>query len=871
MLRLLIVAALASLAIGLVDDPDDGWIEGVAILIAVTIVLMVTAGNDYVKEKQFYKLRVESENQMIIVKRDGALTEVNNKDLLVGDIILFKGGDIFEADCIMVAGYGVQVDESSMTGESKILYKEAASDRSLHDCYLFSGSKVIEGSGEAVVCCVGMLSSIGKSKKLLEEEEDKPTPLQEKLEVTVMHIGAIGLVAAVLTFLALLIYDIIEAAEDGEWTTKHWRAVLTSLILAITILVVAIPEGLPLSVTVSLAHSVGEMKKENCFVRQLYACEFMGEATVVCSDKTGTITTNQMTVSQAYFAGSSYYSAKCEELSQGLKFKVCECISRNSTGHIVTLSDGTVNRLGNITECAMLSMVQGWGLDYMECQETIKEVFRLPFSPKTKFMLTVYEEDGKAMVYAKGAPDTLLHKCAFELLPDGSQIPITSYELISRHIRGFSESLMRVMLLGYREMSLQAFRSRANDEELVKDLVFLGLLALEDPIKPGVHRSVEALHAAGLTVRLVTGDSISIAVNIASQCHILPLDYEYNEDDYVVVDGKAIESILTPALNESPTEIEMSNARQLLQDVRVIARATPQDKYTLVSALKLFGEIVAVTGDGSNDAPALHKADIGLAMGISGTPLAKLASKIIILDDNFESIVNAVKWGRNIYLSIRKFLQFQLTVNCVALFVCFTSAVILQTSPLTAIQMLWVNLIMDSFAALALATEHPKPDILLSTPIGREENMILSEMWVHILVQTIFQIAVLSFVLYAVPYILDLEPGWETKDYTHGASEHFTLFFTAFVFLQLFNEINCRRLSCEEFNMFDNITSNTFFFTVWLFTLTAQVLIVMFGGKVFGCVALNPREFLLAVGLAVLSLPVSVVTKVFISLAKPTV
>mmetsp|Transcript_32815 Transcript_32815/g.57221 ORF Transcript_32815/g.57221 Transcript_32815/m.57221 type:complete len:972 (-) Transcript_32815:1699-4614(-) len=873
-LRILILAAIISLAIGMIDDPDEGWIEGVVILIAVVIVISITASNDYVKEKQFYKLRADSENQMIIVKRNGTVTEVNNKELLAGDILLFKDGDIFPADCIMVAGYGVQVDESMMTGESKILYKEPLvhSEVSLIDCFLYSGSKVIEGSGEAVVCCVGMLSSVGKNKKMLEDEEEGETPLQQKLGETVEQIGIIGLIAAILTFLALLIYDIVSATEDGEWTTKHWRAVMTSLILAITIIVVAIPEGLPLSVTMSLAFSVDQMKKENCFVRQLYACEFMGEATTVCSDKTGTITTNNMTVGQAYIAGSSFSSPKCEGLSQTLKEKVVENISRNSTAHVVELEDGKVERLGNITECAILCMTKDWGFNYMDRQDTEKEIFRVPFSPKAKYMLTVYEEDGKAKIYIKGAPDILLSNCTFELLPDGSRIPITSYESTTRLIDSFSENLMRVVLMAYKEIPLKEFLGRPDDESLLKDAVFVGLLALEDPIRPGVHQSVQTLNKAGVSVRLVTGDSISIAVHIAKQCYILPPDYEYNEDDYIVVDGKTIDSILGPAIEDEPAEEDVAKAKHLLDDVRVIARATPQDKYTLVAALKkCSSEVVAVTGDGSNDAPALHKADIGLAMNISGTPLAKMASKIIILDDNFESIVNAVKWGRNIYLSIRKFLQFQLTVNCGALIVCFTSAVILQTSPLSAIQMLWVNLIMDSFAALALATERPKPEILLTKPIGREEKMITPHMWTHIIVQTVFQMLVLSFILYAAPYIFGLKPGWENADYSHGTSEHFTIFFTTFVFLQLFNEINCRRLSASEFNMFDGITRNTIFVVVWLFTLAVQIIVVMFGGKVFSCVALNAQEFAMAFTLAVLSLPVSILTKVILSLAKPTV
>jgi Ca2+ transporting ATPase len=871
-LRLLIVAAIVSLAIGILDDPNEGWIEGAAILIAVVIVVCITASNDYVKEKQFYKLRAESENQMIIVKRDGEVTEVNNKDLVVGDIILFKEGDIFPADCIMMAGYGVQIDESTITGESKILHKEILTlAEGRIDCFLSCGSKVIEGSGEAVVCCVGPMSTVGKSRALMmqeEDEEEENTPLQDKLEETVKHIGLIGLTAAILTFLALLIYDIVEAEEDGEWTTKNWRALLTSLILAITIIVVAIPEGLPLSVTMSLAFSVDQMKKENCFVRQLYACEFMGEATTICSDKTGTITTNKMLVSNAYIAGTTFTSAACDGLSQEVRIKICENIARNSTAHVVHLPDGTLERLGNITECAMLNMVHDWGLKYSGFQETEKEIFRIPFLNKAKFMLTVYEEDDVAKIYIKGAPDVLLNNCTFETTSDGSRVPVTSSTAFTNLIDTYSAGLMRVMLLAYKEMPIKDFKNRADDQALLTDLTLQGILALEDPIRPGVHKSVQTLHKAGITVRLVTGDYLGIAVSIAKQCHILPPDYEFHEDDNIVVDGKIIENILGPVLEEHPSEAELNEAKHLLADCRVIARATPHDKFLLVSALKLFGDVVAVTGDGSNDAPALFKADIGLAMNISGTPLAKMASKIIILDDNFESIVNAVKWGRNIYLSIRKFLQFQLTVNCVALFICFTSAVVLQTSPLTAIQMLWVNLIMDSFAALALATEQPKVKILLSKPISREESMISKEMWVHIVVQSVYQVIVLCFVLYAVPFIFDIEPGWESKDYTHGSSEHFTIFFLTFVFLQLFNEINCRRLSTQDFNMFDNIHRNTLFMIVWVFTLVVQVIIVMFGGKIFGCVPLDVFEFMMAISLSVISLPVSIITKMFLSLAK---
>jgi Ca2+ transporting ATPase len=865
-LQVLLVAAVVSLVLGCLDNPRDGWMEGSAILFAVAIVVMVTSINDYLKDKQFAKLNAQAEDHRVSVIRAGKEQEISVRDLVVGDLVQINTGDIVPADGILVRGYGINVDESSITGESDQIIKEAAraGDVEFHP-FLVSGSKVMEGHGTMLVCAVGSNSAMGKNSSMLQSTEDEQTPLQEKLEVTAGDLGKIGLAVAVLTFLSLIAYDIIDSTHRKHWDHHSWAEVLSSFIFAITIIVMAVPEGLPLAVTLSLAYSVGRMKDEQNFVKHLHACETMGSATYICSDKTGTLTENKMRVTRAYLFSQSVEPSN-SRLSQPEIELISEVVARNSTAYI----DDAQEHVGNRTECALLSMVSQLGNDYRHFRDTEKELLQMPFNYRTKRMLTAYQDSSTTVkVYSKGAGEVLVDMCKYVLRPNGKLELLTTQErayLKQEVLDSYAADLLRTVALAYKVTSAATFNSDTQDsasyQELERDLVLIGIVGIEDPVRKEVPDAVLKVQRAGLTVQVVTGDSLETAVRIAKHCNILREDWRPNFDNSVMLGKDFREQVggLTVETDEEGkiTAHHVGNIeafRLIGPQLRVLARSTPEDKFLLVTGLKQLGFVVAVTGDGSNDAPALRKSDVGFAMNIAGTPLAKEAADIILLDDNFQSIVSAIKWGRNIYQCIRKFLQFQMTVNLVALFVSFAGTVIVRASPITAVQMLWVNLIMDSFAALALATEPPEEKLLLTKPFGREENIITPEMWKNIIGQGAYQITILMVVLFLGHRIFGVESGWG------GGASHFTLFFNVFVFLQLFNEINCRKLKDSELNIFRGFFNNWLFLFILALTVVIQVTLVQFGGQVIGCTPLTLQQHLWCVAIGSGSLVVGLLLK----------
>jgi calcium-translocating P-type ATPase len=824
MMKVLLVAAAVSLVVGCIDDPSQGWMDGVAILVAVMVVVSVASTNDFMKQKQFAKLNVEAGDFRVIVVRGGQEEEVSVYSLMVGDLMHVSSGLIVPVDGVLLRSSSLMLDESTLTGESEPTRKTLGhSMDSPPKPFLVSGSKVIEGTGVMMVCAVGQHSVNGKLKMLLQNDSTEDTPLQVKLEATTKMIGILGFGIASLTFLALVIGIAVRAGARGSWDESDTGQLIASFILAVTVIVMAVPEGLPLAVTLSLAYSVGKMKQENNFVKHLHACETMGAANYICSDKTGTLTTNCMTVSKAVWLEQT------GNLPAQHQAFVAENIARNTTAFIG--KDG--NPIGNPTEGAVLKLVKDWAIDYRSYRKLELQAVQIPFDYKSKRMITAYKEDCYK-VYVKGAAEVVLDLCMFEYDSQGTVRAMTEERRAELHgtVKLYADELLRNIVFAYREIPLSAFNLEHYDPVMrpmiEADLIFVGLTGIEDPIRPEVPSAVAKVHRAGLKVIMVTGDNKDTAMRIAVQCNLLKADSDISK---AVLLGKDFrEAVGGFASNEHGDHEVVNKAafEAIISSLKVLARSEPEDKYLLVTGLKNLNYVVAVTGDGSNDAPALKKSDVGFAMNLCGTPLAKEAADIILLDDNFNSIVNAVKWGRNIFQSIRKFLQFQLTVNLVALITTLVASISVQTSPLTAVQMLWVNLIMDSFAALALATEVPDEKLLLTQPFGQTESIITPCMWKHILGHSLYQTLWLLTVLFLGPVIFDTDNGIDKK--LGEPSQHFTIFFNLFVFFQIFNEFNCRKLKDDQRNVLQNIETNRLFLGIMAVTVLVQALLVQFGG-----------------------------------------
>ena len=835
-LQILILAATISLVIGLLQDPHEGWMEGAAILLAVFIVVCVTTTNEYFKQQQFIKLNASADHMQIAVIRGGKDLEVPVEDLVVGDLVYLKAGDIVQVDGVLFRGNEIKADESSITGESELIHKEVMGEGEASP-FVLSGSKINQGTGLMVVCAVGKMSLLGKSKEMLEEEDEEPTPLQEKLEVIAGDIGKLGMAAGFLTFLALMVYLGLDTLERHTWDSTSWKALIDSFIIMVTIVVVAVPEGLPLAVTLSLAYAVGKMKEENNFVRHLQACETMGGANNICSDKTGTLTENKMTAVRVYAQGCDFTRENMSDLAPAVKKSIYENICCNSTAFLSVSETGEEVQSGSRTECALLTLAMLNGFDYKLIRTPERELMQIPFSSETKKMTTVTMEGEVVKVWVKGAAEVVLGLCTSILRSDGHVVPLDSSERSSllHSIHLYSSNSLRTISFAYKD--LPQFQSASNPSELDSNLTFTGFIGIEDPIRPEVPAAVLTAQKAGVIVRMVTGDGVETAVKIAKECHLLPSEYEYNALDLHVMEGKEFRQKVGGIRNLEDEDGKTSghqvgnieSFKQIAARLRVLARSTPEDKFLLVTGLKQLGNVVAVTGDGTNDAPALKKSDVGLAMNVSGTPLAKEAADIILLDDNFASIVTSIKRGRNIYDSIRKFLQFQLTVNLVALFMSFLGAIFVKESPLTAIQMLWVNLIMDTLAALALATEKPSEKQLNRQPHSRNEYIITPDMWRTIITMAVYQIIWLVVILFLGPSLFHVESSWGHSHWTLTNGKHFTMFFHIFVFLQVFNEINCRKLHSSELNVFDGFFSNWIFLGIFASTIIVQILLVEFG------------------------------------------
>uniref|UniRef100_A0A8C1HH94 Calcium-transporting ATPase n=1 Tax=Cyprinus carpio carpio TaxID=630221 RepID=A0A8C1HH94_CYPCA len=895
---------------GGVEDEGEaqaGWIEGAAILFSVIIVVLVTAFNDWSKEKQFRGLqsRIEQEQKFTVI-RMGQVIQIPVAEIVVGDIAQIKYGDLLPADGILIQGNDLKIDESSLTGESDHVRKSLEKDP-----MLLSGTHVMEGSGRMVVTAVGLNSQTGiiftllgagsedeekKVKKAKtqdgialeiqplkseeggesEEKEEKEkkekrkvnvtkkekSVLQSKLTRLAVQIGKAGLIMSAVTVIILILYFVIDTfgVQGREWTAEctpiYIQYFVKFFIIGVTVLVVAVPEGLPLAVTISLAYSVKKMMKDNNLVRHLDACETMGNATAICSDKTGTLTMNRMTVVQAFIGDTHYKSVpESEAINPETLEMLVNSISINSAYTTKILppekEGGLPRHVGNKTECALLGLVLDLKRDYQPIRDEVPEekLYKVyTFNSSRKSMSTVLKNTSGPgfRMYSKGASEIVLRKCSHILDASGQPRVFKAKdrdEMVRKVIEPMACDGLRTICIAMRDFTTEP--DWDNEADILNDLTCICVVGIEDPVRHEVPEAISKCQRAGITVRMVTGDNINTARAIATKCGILQPG-----EDFLCLEGKDFNQ----QIRNDKGEVEQERLDKVWPKLRVLARSSPTDKHTLVKGIidSTVGEtrqVVAVTGDGTNDGPALKKADVGFAMGIAGTDVAKEASDIILTDDNFTSIVKAVMWGRNVYDSISKFLQFQLTVNVVAVIVAFTGACITQDSPLKAVQMLWVNLIMDTLASLALATEPPTEALLLRRPYGRDKPLISRTMMKNILGHAVYQLIITFTLLFAGEKIFNIDSGRNSPLHS-PPSEHYTIIFNVFVMMQLFNEINARKIHGER-NVFEGIYRNPIFCCVVLGTFALQIIIVQFGGKPFSCTALTIDQWLWCVFIGV--------------------
>ena len=791
------------------------------------------------------------------------------------------------ADVILLEGSHVSTDESNITGEPNHQRKTPIDANSapdeLADPFLIGKSTIMSGKGLGLVCAVGSASQQGQAEEKL-SMEDEQTPLQAKLDTIAAQIGTIGLYCAILTFVGSLGNLLLPNYWKGEssLTMATVNSTVNFLIVGITIIVVAVPEGLPLAVTISLAFSVMKMKKEQNLVRRLDASETMGGASQICSDKTGTLTQNLMTVVSCYAEGK--HVSSLSQIGSKTREHLIDCICVNSSANIIwDEKESKEIRTGNQTECGLLQFVRDDGIIYENKRSNNPETGSIPFSSKRKRMTTVVEhsdelaaprEKRQSRIFTKGASEILLERCTHILNEEG-EVEVLSLEQKAKIrkdvITHYATQAYRTLALAYRdygtaELQLKDFELDEDCEFLENNLTLIAIVGIQDPLRPDVRASIEQCRKSGIVVRMVTGDNLETARAISREAGILLPEDEPKQ--FACMEGEAfreyvggiVEDVDAKTRKKFERPGDEAHFREVGSQLRVLARSSPQDKYLLVTGLKNLGEVVAVTGDGTNDAPALKKADVGFAMGKVGTDVAKEASDIILLDDNFSSIITAIKWGRNIYASIRKFLQFQLTVNIVAMFMAFIGGVVTGESPLNSVQMLWVNLIMDTFAALALATEPPSEELLDDAPHSRKDSIVTANMWRNIIGLSVYQILVLSLMLFGADSL-----GFVTKDilepWTPANGVHFTMIFNTFVFMQVFNEVNARKIKPGEFNVFAGFFNNWMFLFIEALTIGVQIALVQLGGEAVKCSPLSLEQHAVCLAIGLFSIPVGFFVK----------
>ena len=850
--QILCVAAIISLGIGAglkKHREEYGYLEGIAIVLVVFVVVFLQAYIDYVKEQKFRQLNSIKDNYAVKVVRNGEVHAVTAGEVLVGDVVELSAGDKIPADGVFLEGSKLRADEAAMTGEPIGIAKSHDKDP-----FLLSGTTISEGSGRMAVVAVGSNSQWGVILKTLIVDPSS-TPLQDRLDVLVVTVGNFGIGAAIATFVASMIRWIVNGSEGEGWDGVE---ILDYLINSVTIVVVAIPEGLPLAITLGLAFAMRKMMADQNLVRRLEACETMGSATQLNADKTGTLTQNRMTVTDAYLGRTQYDSVPPKDIADEFAALLAESVCVNSDANLAHNENGTIDHIGSKTECALLQMVEdlrtaGKGnlpastnFAYVAGREKHEVAQRYHFTSARKRMSTAVPMNGGVRLHVKGASEMVVKLCTKMMQTDGSVTDFSADDLAAaeKAITAMASTGLRTLCIAY--VDLDTAPGALGEEPPEANLTLLGVAGIKDPIRPETAEAVRLLRQAGVVVRMVTGDNKLTAEAIAREAGILE-----DGDDGLILEGPVFR------------KMSQSEKEAVAVKIRVLARSSPADKLTLCNLQKSLGEVVSVTGDGTNDAPALKDADVGFALGIAGTEIAKEACDIVILDDNIASMAKAVLWGRNVFQSIRKFLQFQLVVNVVAVSLNFISAAAGITElPLAAVPLLWVNMIMDSMGALALATEPPSPHLMERKPFGRSAPLVNREMWRNIVVMSVYQLIVCLVLLFAGQDLLGI-------DETDGDAHYRTLrvnsvIFNTFVFMQIFSEINSRKIT--EWNVFEGIQDSPIFCFIIFLTIGTQAAFIEGVGRTvvgpaIGFMNLTGGEWAVCIVIGFCALPVGFIAR----------
>ena len=818
MLLMLIAAGLIALAVNIIRSFTGGkadYLECVGVFAAIALSVVISVVMEGRSAKAFDALSKINSNVIVKAVREGKTVKLNKDEIAVGDILILSAGDKIPADCRLVESTSLRVDESALTGESFPVKKDSEIEITDEKTPLaeranmiYSGTFITEGHCKAIVSSVGDSTEFGKIASELTGADKSSTPLQEKLARLGKTITIMGVCAAAIVFVAQLISFAVTKSLSFD-------SIMEAFITSIVLIVAAVPEGLPTIVAVSLSINIIKLSKQNALVKKMIASETIGCISVICSDKTGTLTENKMTVKSFY--DTAWHKEANELSSEYLTHNIC----LNTTADIGDKGEF----IGNPTECAMLNFFNASSKKtYKEERADHETLSAFPFSSELKHMTTISNVDGKIISYVKGSPECVLKMCS---------ISAKRKDEIEEAIVSAEKKAMRVIAFAHKELdSMRDYSEENEHNKLESEMVFDGVVAIADPIRADVYDAVKSCQSAGVGVKILTGDNIVTASAIADELRLL-------DNGGIAVEAKEVE--------------EMSDDELLskLDKISVIARSTPTVKMRVVKLLKAKGEVVAVTGDGINDAPALKNADVGIAMGISGTEVSKEASDIVLVDDSFTTIVKAVEWGRNIYENFKRFISFQLTVNIASVICVFVSVLLGLDAPFTALQLLWINIIMDGPPALTLGLEPNYSDLMSRKPTNRSENIISKEMFVKI-----FSTGIYMSIVFLCQYRFNFLAA--------GQNEMRTVLFTLFVLFQLFNAFNCRELHSQT--IFKHLFKNKLMLGVVSCTFVLQILIIQFAGAFFGTVplALNMwlKIFALAFSVVVLSELVKAVIRI---------
>jgi P-type Ca2+ transporter type 2C len=828
---LLCIAAFVSMSIAIMT-PRGHFHEGLGIIAAIILATGIGFLSELRSSKEFELLNQVREDRAKVL-RNGRFQTIPIQELVVGDIVYLEIGDKIPADGKILKSVNLMAEESILTGESAPVRKKTELDADdpttgFLKSMVYRGTLVSDGTGEFIVTAVGDDTEMGEISSSLAEQEEVKTPLQERLEKLAQQIGYVGFTMAILIFIALFLRGYLAGNTITGWNIETFNEIITFFMVSVTIIVVAIPEGLPLMVNMSLALNMRKMAKANCLVKSLVASETIGSATVICSDKTGTLTQNKMKPVWFYIGGEIHEHDTLKDITDATEWQSLSFNSAvNSTANL-EFKDGKHIPVGNATEGALLGLLNDFDIRYKELRENAQIISQIPFSSARKSMITITREGRNYIAYRKGAPGVIIEKCS-HILIKGREKPIEKYiESIDKFLNEASECAHRIIAFCQKRLDEPYY----TEEECmnIEKNVLVGLVSIVDPVRPNVYESVEACHKAGIDVKMVTGDAMSTAVAIARECRIM----KYDDDLAVTHDTFA---------QMSDEELDSK-----IDKIKVVARSRPLDKLRLVKSLHARRETVGVTGDGTNDAPALRQADVGIAMGIAGTEVAKEAADIILLDDNFKSIVSGILWGRTIFHNIQRLIQFQLTVNVVALLVAFIGPFLGIDLPLTIIQLLWINIIMDTFAALALASEPPREHTMKDKPRQREKHIITPTMAGFIGITGLYMTIVMLILV--------------KTNFLGGAdtAQHLTIVFTTFVIFQFWNEFNCRALHFRE-SPFRGLTKNPMFIIVVTIIFIVQVIVVNFGGQIFRTVPIPLDAWIRIILLGATIIPVGYLAK----------